>query len=547
MTVFSYKNKKILIVDDQKAFHVMLRTMLTNQGVKKITFADSAESAVKLAQHREFDIYLIDYNLGSGKNGSQLIDYLRKNQLIPKKALCFIITGDNNKGMVLTAIEKSPDDYLMKPFSQVQLFNRLSKAAQKKILLADIFEALEQKDYPKAISLCKNKIASEPKYKGLCTTLLADIYIQNREYQAAEQILKPLIEHRLLIRASITLGRTYYLQKKHLEAIELLTNIIEHSPLQMEAYQWLARSYQESGELNKALNILTRAANLTHHSIERHQEVAQLANEMHEHKIRLSSYSAILQLSRHSFYPNPCHLANYIRSIIDYAKQEEDINKRRTILKQVNSALYQSRFEEGQNKEFDFIRFDEMCQAKMLFILNEPLKAKRKILNTLHSKENPITEFDDIFLCESLFSLLDIGEFDYAEPYLDELKQRDIIDPTTQAAIKKQTGEALKSRIQAFKIENKLGIQAFAAKAYERSLTHFNQALKLEPLNSGALLNRIQAYIQLLKSAQSDNQTALLDNCQSSFKLLSHTHLPEEHGKRYRELKSELAEMQQRK
>ena len=544
--MFNYKNKTILIVDDQKAFHIMLRTMLSNQGAKNISFTDSAESAVKLAQHREFDIYLIDYNLGSGKNGAQLLDYLRKNQLIPRTALCFIITGDNNKEMVLTAIEKSPDDYLMKPFSQVQLLNRLSKASQKKMALADIFEALEQKEYPKAISLCKAKIETEPKFRGVCKTLLADIFIENQDFQAAEQILEPLIEHRPLIKASITLGRAYYLQKKYLQAIKLLTNIIEHSPLQIKAYQWLARSYQENGELNKALNILTHAADMTHHSIERHQEVALLASEMQEHKIMISSYAAILQLSRNSFYPDPCHLANYIRSIIDYAKEEKDIDERKTILKQVNSALYQSRFEEGQNKNFDFNRFDEMCQAKVLFTLNEPLKAKRKILSTLHCKENPLTEFDNIFLCESLFSLLDIGEFDYAEPYLDELKQRNIIDPTTQSAIKKQTGEALELRMQAFKIENKLGIQAFAAKAYERSLQHFNQALKLEPLNSGALLNRIQVYIQLLKSGQSDNQSALLNNCQSSFKVLSNTHLPDEHGKRYRELKSELAEMKQR-
>ncbi|WP_413699666.1 response regulator [Psychromonas sp. KJ10-10] len=129
--MFSYKNKRILIVDDQRPFHVMLKTMLANQGAQNISFADSADSAIRVAQNKEFDIYLIDYNLGSGKNGSQLLDYLRYNKLIPSRSLCFIITGDSNQGMVLTAIEKAPDDYLMKPFSQVQLFNRLNKASQK--------------------------------------------------------------------------------------------------------------------------------------------------------------------------------------------------------------------------------------------------------------------------------------------------------------------------------------------------------------------------------------------------------------------------------
>ena len=74
--MFSYRNKKILIVDDQKAFHVMLKAMLTNQGAENITFAESAEQAARIANLDRFDIYLLDYNLGGGKNGVQLFDYL---------------------------------------------------------------------------------------------------------------------------------------------------------------------------------------------------------------------------------------------------------------------------------------------------------------------------------------------------------------------------------------------------------------------------------------------------------------------------------------
>ncbi|MCP5078976.1 MAG: response regulator [Psychromonas sp.] len=541
--MFSYKNKRILIVDDQKPFHIMLKTMLTNQGAKNISFADSAESATKLAHRKEFDIYLIDYNLGSGKNGSQLLDYLRHNQLIPNSALCFIITGDSNKGMVLTAIEKAPDDYLMKPFSQTQLFNRLSKASQKKLVLSEIFDALAEEKYDQAIILCKEKIITESKFRGLCKTLLADILITTKQFDAAEKILKALVESRPLVRVSITLGKVYCLQKKYPEAINILKEVISNTPLQMEAYQWLSRAYQGAGELNKALNILSHAANMTHHSIERHQEVALLANEINDHKIMLSSYQSILQLSRNSFYPDPCHLANYIRSILNYANSQEEMDERKVILKQVNSALYQSRFEEGRDKSFDFNRFDELCQAKVFFSLGETLKAKRRILNTLEKNDSSINELDNTFLCESLFSLLDIGEFDYASPYLEELDQRDVIDQTTQIAIKEQTGVALEERMNNFKIHNKLGIQAFSAKSFSSALEHFNKALKLEPLNSGALLNRIQVFIQLLKQSNGDERKTQVTNCQRSFNLLSNTQLPDEHTRRCKELQREFIEL----
>jgi len=538
--MFSYSNKRLLIVDDQRSFHVMLKTILTNQGAKKIVFADNADSAAKIAQRETFDVYLIDYNLGLGKNGSQLLDYLRQSLLIPSQALCFIITGDSNKGMVLTAIETGPDDYLMKPFSQIQLLNRLKKAYQKKIALSGIFDALKEKEYDQAIALCQEKIKAKNAFAGLCKVLLADIFITLKDLSAAEDILIPMFEMRPLVRVSITLGKVYCLQGRFTEAIDMLAEVVRKNPLQMEAYQWLSRAYQQTGELEKALDLLTRAANITHHSIEKHQAVALLATEVNEHKVMVNSYQSILHLSRTSFYPDPCHLANYVRSIFNYADAQEEAVEKKIILKQVSSILYQSQLEEGRTKDFDFVSYEEICKAKVFFAQGEQLKAKRRILNTLKKNETPLNELDNTLLCESVFALLDIGEFDYAAPYLVELTQRDIDNPTTQAAIKQKTGDVLEKRMDSFKTHNKLGIQAFTDKDYSQALDHFKQALELEPLNSGALLNKIQVYIQLVKQSNRTDRPEYISHCQDSFAKLSNTQLPVEHAKRYKQLNEEF-------
>jgi len=541
--MFNFRDKTILIVDDQKPFHVMLKTMLTNQGAKNINFAETADQAVKIANRVQYDIYLLDYNLGSSKNGVQLLDYLKRNNLIPKHALCFIITGDSSKGMVLTAIEKAPDDYLMKPFSQIQLSNRLKAATRRKLIFQDIFQFITEKKYDQAIQLCKEKINSDEKHRRLCKNLLADIYIEIKDYQAAETILKPLVDLRPIVRPSISLGKAYFFQEKYKQAIAILARLIEYAPLQMEAYQWLARAYQRDNQLDRALAVLTKAADTTNHSIERHQEVVLLANEMKEHKIMLNSYSAILLLNRNSFYPDPCHLANYIRSIIEFAKEEKDITIRRKILKKVNSTLYQSRFEEGRYKEFNFAGFDEICQAKVHYALDEPLKAKRRIFNTLKKTEQPVPEFDTTFLTETLFSLLEIGEFEEAEPYLAELQHRDIIDPTTEINIKKQTGEVLSARIKGFKGYNQMGIKFFSAGDLDEALHSFDKALELEPLNSGALLNRAQVLIKMLQDKKNQDKSKLAKQCQNCFTLLSNTHLPDNHATRLSLLIKELREL----
>ena len=126
--------------------------------------------------------------------------------------------------------------------------------------------------------------------------------------------------------------------------------------------------------------------------------MALLANEMEEYVVMLNSYYSILHLSRSSFYPDPCHLANYLRSIINLAKQEKDIGERKYILKKVSSALYQGRFEEGKNKDFNFNGFDEIYQANVHLALNEPLKAKRRIFNTLKNTTQAVVDFDNTFL-----------------------------------------------------------------------------------------------------------------------------------------------------
>ncbi|AGH80593.1 response regulator with TPR repeat [Psychromonas sp. CNPT3] len=538
--MFNYQNKKILIVDDQKEFSVMLKAMISHQGAKSITFADSADSAIDCAHRDFFDVYFIDYHLGAGRNGIQLLDYLRNSNLILVSALCFIVTGNSNQDMVLSAIEKAPDDYLIKPFSPTQLLNRLTKATHKKDMLMGILNAIKDNNLTQAILLCHEKIKSTSKYSTLCQNILADIYIKTEQYSDAEKILKKLVNKRAVIQTSIRLGKTYYLQNKLNEAIAILEDIILHHPLQIKAYEWLARAYKKNNDHNRALSTLTAAANMTNHSIERHQEVALLAKEMHEYKIMLNSYYAILLLSRRSFYPDPCHLANYIHSIIDYARSKDELHHKKLILKKARSTLYQSRFEEGKNKGFDFDQFDFLCQAKIFFSLNKHLKAKRLILKTIHNCEKSVSDIDTTTLCESVLSLLDIGEFDDAAPYLKELNQRDIIDSTMQANLKEHTGNNLKVRINAFKTLNKEGINAFKKGDHSQALHCFHQALKREPLNSGSILNSIQVYLKLLLSAEKLQRKQQLQACQEKFNLLRHTHLSHHHRQRYNDLQKEF-------
>ena len=67
----------ILIVDDESSVRQTLREWLTqaNLGCHILTAAD-AESALKIANQHAIDLAILDWNLGAGNDGLQLLEDL---------------------------------------------------------------------------------------------------------------------------------------------------------------------------------------------------------------------------------------------------------------------------------------------------------------------------------------------------------------------------------------------------------------------------------------------------------------------------------------
>ncbi|WP_158587192.1 response regulator [Motilimonas pumila] len=537
-SVYSYKNKRILIVDDQRAFQVMLKAMLTNLGAKHIFFADTAETAVKQCRDNKFDLLLVDYNLGSGKNGRQLLEYLRNNDLVPKHAIFFIVTGDNSRSMVLTALELEPDDYIMKPFSHNQLDTRVQRCFRKKNELTDVFNALRSKDYAQTALSCREQLKKDTRYKNFCRNLLAEMLIRTEDYDAAQALLESIVKEREFTWANITLGKVYFLQKQLDKAIGVLERVIKTNSLMIEAYEWLGRAYEEKGQAEKALTIVTRAAELAYHNVDRHKLLARIATEVEEFDVAKDSYGAILQLSRNSFYPAPAHLANYVRSIITAAKHAEDPVRRNRILQDVHSALFKGRHEEGQEEDFDFDIFEGICHARVHEAKGEMLKAKRTLLQSLA----PILEHHDEagtpILSESVFALAGIGEFEYAEEMLETLANRDVMDEVTSNALKETQQGEQKKIMDEFKSLNAMGKKAYDHQDFEAAKSYFTRALKKAPMNSGAAINKLQATLKLLTQAKRFNQN-LADEAEDCISILEGVPLSQTHRERFLQLKED--------
>lgn len=496
-SAFEYRDKRILIVDDQRAFQVMLKTMLMNFGARDIVCAQNADEAIKQCKNERFDLLLVDYNLGSGQNGRQLFETLKSNNLLSIDCVFFLVTGDNSKAIVLSAIQMTPDDYLMKPFSQNELNLRIQKAFCKREQLLPIYLALADKNSDSAILECDKIINCSSRYRNFCRLFKAELLIDKERYSEARELLENFIDEHPSTQAQLLLGQIYYLEKQYHKAITLLTQLIKTNPMLLDSYDCLAQCFKEGGDKEQALTIIQKAIFHSHLSLPRQRLLAELALDTNSLDIAKEAFFSILMQTKHTIHQHPEHLINYIQTLVIIAKQEEDKSKQGRLLQEINGLFHRP------NQQHPYVEQNELCAlegyslASVHQVKGDEAKAKKMLLN---STENYLIDPDTIpeWLGPQLVHLLvELGEPEHAkhcQPFVKHtsVHGQKLLEINRQIDNPKQTQ---------FQVYNQLGIDAFTREQFNEALNHFENALAIAPLNTGAKLNKIQACLGLLKNA----------------------------------------------
>ena len=103
---------KILVVDDDSSFCIMLKTFLTKKG-HSVSEAFSVSEALKVFGTDEFDIVLSDYRLPDGSG----LDILRQVKELRPEAGVILMTGYADIRMAVKTIKLGAFDYVAKPIN----------------------------------------------------------------------------------------------------------------------------------------------------------------------------------------------------------------------------------------------------------------------------------------------------------------------------------------------------------------------------------------------------------------------------------------------
>ncbi|RUO25424.1 response regulator [Aliidiomarina minuta] len=536
-------DKKILIIDDQKPFQIMLKGLLSQLGARDITAVATGEAGVASHNRHGFDILLVDYNLGRGKNGRQVLEEMRVRDLLHPNGLFFIITGESTRPMVLSAIELQPDDYLMKPFSIGVLRTRLKRSFQKRASIAKVYQTMYDKEYQACIKACRAHIEEEGRYRNYCRQLLSELYLKLGKLEPAEKAVRELLDEQRFSWGVLALAKVKFAQGDYPESIELCHEVIRSTPNAVEAYDVLARALEGDEQPIKALEAGRKAVTLAPFSMARQLYMSELARDGEQFELAKQAMFNVLDISRKSVYRHPKHLCNYIRSILDAAEHSEsrlEINKYQ---QEASLALQRARQDDSfNNSKLSYPQLENAFLAR-IEAFNGRYTQAQAYLNTVAG--DFIQNNADIareIAPDIAVAFLDIGEFERAHALIRQQQKSQQLDNYNQKLLQSRL-TASEDQHEAFMKSNKQGIKSYTKGDFGEAIQHFDEALKMAPMNSGVALNYIQAAIKILGNTEAPHQY-LVDGCKRSFKVIEGLTLPKSHHARYEQLKSDFTAIQ---
>jgi two-component system, chemotaxis family, chemotaxis protein CheY len=114
---------RALIVDDSRFVRGFLRGLLEGKGIECEEAADGKAGLDRLHEGQSFDLVLLDWNMPV-MNGFDMLKELRAEGYSGLKVM--MVTTEAENDFILNALNAGADEYLMKPFDDEALNEKLA-------------------------------------------------------------------------------------------------------------------------------------------------------------------------------------------------------------------------------------------------------------------------------------------------------------------------------------------------------------------------------------------------------------------------------------
>lgn len=269
---------RALIIDTNQTSRSILRSMLADLGLQNIVQAGKISDARRALEHQTFDVVLCDYHFDDcNMTGSDLLDDLRRAQLLPYSTVFVMVTGEASYVKVAEAAESALDSYLLKPHTSNTLAQRLHMARHRKVVLASIFEAIEREEFGVAAELCLQRFAKRDEYWVYAARIGGELLLRLARHEEARKLFQALDEIKAMPWARLGIARAQLEGGHAAPARRTLESLLSENPTFADAYDVMGRAQLQAGSFEEAYETYQHAAEITPSSIGRLQKVGMLA------------------------------------------------------------------------------------------------------------------------------------------------------------------------------------------------------------------------------------------------------------------------------
>jgi two-component system, chemotaxis family, chemotaxis protein CheY len=115
---------RALVIDDSRAVRAVLVRMLRGHGFTVTEAGNGVEALERLKHSERFDLALVDWNMPE-MDGLTFIQTVRADPAHAQLRL-MMVTTENDMERLVAALEAGADEYIMKPFSEEALLDKLA-------------------------------------------------------------------------------------------------------------------------------------------------------------------------------------------------------------------------------------------------------------------------------------------------------------------------------------------------------------------------------------------------------------------------------------
>jgi CheY-like chemotaxis protein len=534
-----YAQKRCLVIDDMPDIRVAITNMLRVFGVQEVDVVANGEQAMEICRTTHYDMVLCDYNLGPGMDGQQVLEELRFRNQLNNTSIFVMITAESSREMVLGALEYRPDDYVTKPITTALLRTRLDKVVLRHQELIRIKQAMDEKDYAKAVTSCDERLNDNTSYRSTCLQIKAEMNLRLFNFKQAEDIYRDVLKERPVIWAKLGLGKTLVAKKEYQEAQKKLQEVVDTDRRYVEAHDLLSETYLATGDQIKAQESMQEAANISPKSVMRQRRLAALAKLNDDTEALLAASRQAIRVAKNSCHESEDDFFNLARELTDLSADAPSdiadgyVKESFEVLGRVQKKSY---FGTSSDAQSNALKSRAMINQRKV---DEAEKYLHKAMEIIEKNPDAVKPEAQLDLVKTLIKS---GNKDRANQILHDLAESNPNDAELMAKVDamSENPRSQEGRTRAAHM-TKNGIDFYEQKKYRDAIKVFRNAVGVFPSHLGLNLNLIQAVVAQIK--EGGDKKGLESVCRKALQRVSSIDRHDTQFARYDYLRKQIDEI----